>query len=129
MPVKIPEQGKKLLDGKNFACIATIMKDGSPQVTPVWIAREGDVVLINTSVGRTKERNVARDPRVAIAVFDIENPYYKLVLRGRVVAAVRRGAREHIDALSIKYTGRKYAGMKPGERRIMLRIEATSVSL
>ncbi len=76
------------MDGKNFASFATLMKDGSPQVSPVWISRDGDVVLVNTSVGRVKERNVLRDPRVAICVFDMENPYRKMLLRGRVVEIV-----------------------------------------
>jgi PPOX class probable F420-dependent enzyme len=117
------------LDGRNFASLATVMKDGSPQVSPVWIARDGDVVLVNTSVGRVKERNVLRDPRVAICVFDMENPYRKVVLRGRVVKVVSEGAREHIDVLSMKYTGHKYAGMKPNEKRVILRIAPTSVSV
>ncbi len=129
MPAKIPAEGRRLLDGKNFACLATLMKDGSPQVTPVWIAREGDIVVINTAVGRTKERNVARDPRVAVAVLDVEDPYRKLLIRGRVVATVTQGAREHIDMLSKKYTGHRFNSQAPDERRIVLKIEPASVSL
>jgi PPOX class probable F420-dependent enzyme len=129
LPVKIPAVGKRLLDGRNFASFATVMKDGSPQVSPVWIARDGDIVLVNTSVGRVKERNVLRDPRVAICVFDMENPYSKMVLRGRVLEVASEGAREHIDALSIKYTGHKYVGMKPNEKRVIFRIAPTSVNV
>jgi PPOX class probable F420-dependent enzyme len=129
LPVRIPEEGRRLIDGRNFACIATLMKDGSPQVTPVWIGRDGDTILVNTSMGRVKQRNVARDPRVAITVFDMADPYRKLVLRGRVVAFVTEGAREHIDVLSIKYTGQKYAHMQPDEKRVILRIEASSVNV
>lgn len=129
MLVKIPTAGKRLLDGKNFASFATLMKDGSPQVSPVWISRDGDVVLVNTSVSRVKERNVLRDSRVAICVFDMENPYRKILLRGRVVEIVSKGAREHIDALSMKYTGNKYAGMKPNEKRVIFRIAPASVSV
>lgn len=118
-----------MLDGKNFASIATIMKDGSPQVSPVWISRDGDIVLVNTSVGRVKERNVSRDPRVAVSVFDMENPYRRMLLRGRVVKVVTRGAREHIDALSIKYNGHKYAGMQPNEKRVIFRVAPSSVNV
>jgi len=124
---KIPPEGRKLLDGRNFAFLATLMKDGSPQVTPVWVARDGDVVLVNTSIGRIKERNVSRDPRVALALFDMGNPYRKLLIRGKVVSKQTKGAREHIDVLSVKYTGHEYGGMRPGERRVILRIEPQSV--
>lgn len=129
MPVKIPKEGRSLLDGKNFASLATLMKDGSPQVSPVWVARDGDIVLVNTSIGRVKERNVIRDPRVAISVFDMNNPYRKLLIRGKVVKMVRKGARESIDELSIKYTGHKYAGMKPGEHRVVMRIDPIRVNV
>jgi PPOX class probable F420-dependent enzyme len=129
MPVKIPPMGRKLLDGLNFASIATVMKDGSPQVSPVWIARDGDVVLVNTKVGRVKERNVRRDPRVAISVFDMKNPYRRMLIRGRVVKFVRRGATEHIHSLSVKYTGHRYGGLGPGERRVIIRIQPTSVDV
>jgi PPOX class probable F420-dependent enzyme len=127
LPVKIPAAGKRLLDGRNFASIATVMKDGSPQVSPVWIARDGEVVLVNTSMGRVKERNMRRDPRVAISVFDMENPYRKMLLRGRVVEVVTEGAEEHIHALSVKYTGHRYTGLKPNEKRVIFRIAPASV--
>jgi len=129
LPLRIPAAGRRLLDGRNFASIATVMNDGSPQVSPIWIARDGDVVLVNTAMGRVKERNMRRDPRVAISVFDMENPYRRMLLRGRVVEVVSEGAREHIDALSIKYTGHRYAGMKPKERRVIFRIAPTSVNV
>jgi PPOX class probable F420-dependent enzyme len=125
---KIPKEGRDLLDGRNFASLATLMKDGSPQVSPVWIDREGDTVLINTQVGRTKERNVARDPRVAISVFDMKDPYRKMLIRGKVAAMVKRGARKHIDELAVKYTGSKYKWMTPGAQRVILRIEPSSVN-
>jgi PPOX class probable F420-dependent enzyme len=129
LPVKIPAAGRRLLDGKNFASLATLMKDGSPHVSPVWIGRDGDFVLVNTSVGRVKERNMVRDRRVAISVFDQENPYRRMLLRGQVVKVVHAGATEHIHALSMKYTGHRYAGLQPGERRVIFKIAPTSVNL
>ncbi len=83
--IKLDEKVKGLVDGKNFRNIATIMSDGSPQVTPVWINRDGDSILVNTAVGRTKQRNSVRDPRVALTIFDQENPYSMAMIRGTVV--------------------------------------------
>ena len=70
----LPESLVQLIEGKNFAFVATLMRDGSPQVTPVWIDRDGDLVIFNTAMGRTKQRNLARDPRLAMAIVDCENP-------------------------------------------------------
>src|SRR5271157_1203692 len=100
---KLTEQAKELLDGKNFACVATIMPDGSPQVTPVWVDREGDIVVINATETRQKYRNLKRDPRVALCVFDIANPYSKVLIRGKVIEFTSKEAEEGIDNLSMKY--------------------------
>jgi PPOX class probable F420-dependent enzyme len=108
MRSKLPKVVQGLLDGKNFAFLATVMADGSPQVTPVWVDREDGTILINTVKGRTKQRNMARDPRVALAIVDREKPYTWAQIRGRVVGQTTKNAREHIDRLSKKYLGRKY---------------------
>lgn len=82
MPVSFNEQTRKLLDGKAFATVATLNRDGSPQTSVVWIARDGDTVLFSTTASRLKGRNLARDPRISITAFDPENPYYTVDIRG-----------------------------------------------
>jgi PPOX class probable F420-dependent enzyme len=128
MPAKLTANAIRLIEGKNFAHLATIMPDGSPQVSPVWIDREGDVILVNTAVGRVKQKNSARDPRVAISIVNQENPYEKVVIRGRVIAQTFEGAEAHIDKLAKKYTGAiKYQRSRPDEKRIMFRIEPLKI--
>ena len=80
--MNLPEKAKKLIEGKNFANIATLMKDGSPQVTTTWVDHDGDIVLINTAKNRVKTKNVKRDSRVAVSVFNIDDPYDALFIRG-----------------------------------------------
>ncbi|MGW2596447.1 PPOX class F420-dependent oxidoreductase [Streptomyces klenkii] len=84
MSVTFNEEARKLLDGRNFATVATLNKDGAPQTSVVWIARDGDAVLFSTTAGRLKARNLARDPRVSLTVFDTENPYRSVDIRGTV---------------------------------------------
>ncbi len=79
----LPEKAKKLIDGKNFASVATLMRDGSPQVTVTWIDRDGNIIVINTTKGRVKTRNIIRDPRVALSIFDMNDPYDAVFIRGR----------------------------------------------
>jgi len=127
---KLSRKTRELLEGKNFAYVATVNRDGSPQVTPVWIDTDGKSIFVNTALGRVKERNLARDPRVALAVFDFANQYNGAFVRGRVIKTIRgKKAEDHIDHLSFKYTGnKKYAGRNRRERRVILVIEPTSVS-
>lgn len=125
----LTDDAKKLIDAPNFASLATIMPDGSPQVAPVWIDRDGDVVLVNTTESRQRTRNIRRNPSVAISVFDMKNPYSKVLIRGRVIEVVNRGAEEHIDKLNMKYRGEpKYPWHDPKDSRVILRIEPTSIS-
>ncbi len=123
MTAKISEGVRKLLEAPNFANLATLMPDGSPQVTPVWVDFDGTHVLVNTAEARQKPRNVRRDPRVSISVFNHENPYSYAEVRGRVVDITAEGAEEHIDRMAKKYMGRDtYPYRAPGERRIILKI-------
>lgn len=124
--IKLPEKAKKLIEGKNYANIATLMKDGSPQVTTTWVDHDGDTILINTAHDRIKSRNVKRDPRVALSIFNMEDPYDALFIRGKVVEIIEQGAEEHIDKLAQKYVGTKYR--QHGDR-IILRIEPLHVLL
>lgn len=122
--LKIPDEAKKLLEGKNFANLATVMRDGSPQVSPVWVDVEGDMILVNTAEGRLKFNNIKRDSRVALSVYDQENPYRKVLIRGKVVEITKQGADAHIDKMSMKYRGiAKYQYHQPGIDRIILKIE------
>src|SRR5437899_2862461 len=123
--VKLNDKSVALLKGKNFANLATINRDGSPQLTPVWVDTDGTNVIVNTAIGRVKEKNIARDPRVAISVFDMEDPYSWVSVDGSVVKKITgKEADESIDSLSYKYTGNeKYQGRRPGEKRIKLIIE------
>lgn len=82
MSVVFNEEERKLLDGRNFATVATLNRDGGPQTSVVWIAREGETVVFSTTAGRQKARNLARDPRISLTVFDTENPYRSLDIRG-----------------------------------------------
>ena len=122
----------KLFEGKNFAFIATLMKDGSPQVTPTWvdIDRNNNTILVNTAKGRIKYRNVSRDPRVAISLIDLSIPYEMVTVRGRVVEHIKgKDADEHIDKLAKKYLGKeKYPRRMPGEERVLLRIKPELVA-
>lgn len=124
----IPEQARSLFTNKNFAFFSTLMKDGSPQVSPVWVDIEGDEIIVNTAEGRVKQRNVSRDPRVAISVADSANPYTVVTVQGRVVKQTAEGADQHIDQMAKKYLGMdKYPGRAPGEKRILLRIRPEKV--
>ena len=129
MPVKIPQKYLDLFDKKAFGSLGTLMPDGSPQVTPVWVDREGDTVVVNTARGRQKDKNIKHDPRVSITLIDPENPYRYLEIRGRVVATTEQGAKDHIDKMAKKYLGvDKYPYAQPGEVRMLLRIQPEHVS-
>jgi PPOX class probable F420-dependent enzyme len=121
----IPESHKDLLqdDKKAFAYLATTMKDGTPQVTPVWFNVEGDFILINSAVGRIKDRNMRSRPAIAITIADPADPYRYLQLRGKVIELTMDGADSHIDALSLKYTGnQKYQWRNPKDKRVKYKI-------
>jgi PPOX class probable F420-dependent enzyme len=122
----------KLFEGKNFAFLATLMKDGSPQVTPIWvdIDKNNNTIFVNTAKGRIKYRNISRDPRVAVSVIDFSNPYDMVTVRGRVVEQIKgKDADEHIDKLAKKYLDKeKYPRRRPGEERVLLRIKPELVA-
>jgi PPOX class probable F420-dependent enzyme len=127
--VKLDRKAIDLLKGKNFAFIATINPDGSPQVTPVWVDTDGSKILVNSALGRVKVKNLLRDSRVALAVSDANNPYFFLSFDGKVVQKFTgKKADDHIDFLSFKYTGnKKYQGRKAKEKRILFVIEPIHV--
>jgi PPOX class probable F420-dependent enzyme len=120
---------RKLFEGKNFVFIASLMKDGSPHVTPTWVDIENGTLLVNTAVGRIKQKNISRDGRVALAIADQNNPYDMVTVRGKVVQQITgQEAEEHIDKLAKKYIHKdKYPGRAPGEKRIILKIKPEKV--
>jgi PPOX class probable F420-dependent enzyme len=126
---ELSEKAKRLLKGKNFAFVATLNKDGSPQLTPTWVDTDGENVLVNTALGRQKTINVTRDPTVTVGVFDQSNPYEYVSIRGKVAKQVKgKEADDHIDKLSLKYTGAaKYRRTSPGEKRVILVIRPSKV--
>ncbi len=118
----------KLFQGKNFASFATLMKDGSPHVAPTWVERDGDIILINTAGGRVKEKNIRLDNRIALSIYDQENPYNMVSVRGKVTDLITEGADEHIDKLAKKYFGvDKYPFRTPDEQRIILKIQPEKI--
>jgi PPOX class probable F420-dependent enzyme len=125
----IPEKYLDLFEKKAFGNLATLMSDGSLQVTPVWVDYDGKYVRFNSAQGRVKDRNVRRDPRVAISLQDPDNPYRYLEIRGRVAEITEKGADDHINKLSQKYLGKPvYPLRQPGEVRVLYKIEPQKVS-
>ena len=120
--MKLSDETKKLLDGANFAHLATLMPDGSPQSVPVWVGREGDRIVICTGEASLKGRNTARDPRVALSIVDFHNPYSEVQIRGRVVERRPDPDLKLMDPISHKYTGKPFPMRQP-EGRIALIIE------
>ena len=123
MSQAIPEKYRDLFQKRAFASLGTLMPDGSPQVTPVWCDFDGEYVIFNSAKGRQKDRNVRRDPRVALAIMDPDNPYRYLEIRGHVVEITEQGADTHIDKMAKKYLDvDKYPYRQPGEVRVMYKI-------
>jgi PPOX class probable F420-dependent enzyme len=124
---------RRLFEGKNFVFISTLMEDGTPHITPTWVDLEEEQddghILINTAIGRVKQKNVSRNPNIALAIIDQNNPYDMVSVRGKVVKQINGNAAEqHIDKLAKKYLGKdKYPGRSPGERRIILKIKPEHV--
>ncbi len=129
MAQSIPDDYRDLFDKKAFAMLATVMSDGSPQVTPVWVDFDGSHLRFNSARGRVKDKNVRHDPRVSMTLVDPDNPYRYLQVRGRVVEITEDGADQHIDKLSKKYLGQDtYPYRRADEVRVIYRVEPQKVS-
>jgi PPOX class probable F420-dependent enzyme len=126
---QVPDAWKAVLKKPVFIHFTTLMPDGSPQSSPVWVDVDGETILVNSATGRLKDKNVRRDPRVSFSVTDPDNPYKSLTVRGKVTKITEDGADDHIDAMAKKYLGKdKYPYRKPGEKRVIYRIEPGAVS-
>jgi PPOX class probable F420-dependent enzyme len=123
MADSFPANYRDLFQKKAFGAFTTLMPDGSPQTTPVWVDYQNEEIWVNSALGRQKDKNVKRDPRVAIAIVDPDNPYRYVEVRGRVREITQKGADEHIDSMARKYLGQdKYPYRQPGEERVLYKI-------
>ena len=124
MGIALSDDIKRLFDGPNFAHLASLMPDGSPQSTPVWVSREGDRILIGTSEGSLKAKNTGRDPRVALSVVDFHNPCVEAQVRGRVVERRPDTTLAGKDATARKYTGKEFPWRNPeGSVTLVIEVE------
>ncbi|MCM3264875.1 PPOX class F420-dependent oxidoreductase [Streptomyces thermoviolaceus] len=130
MSAVLSDRLKNLLDSPVFVTVGTVQPDGSPQLSPVWVKRDGDDLLISTTVDRRKKKNLNRDPRISVVVVDPQSPYEYAEIRG-TAEITTEGARDLIDELSVKYTGKKYAEFNPASvhdaDRVIVRIRPTKV--
>jgi PPOX class probable F420-dependent enzyme len=129
MALDLTDDQRAIIESPNFAYIATVNKDGSPQVTPVWIEHDGNYIVVNSEQKRLKVRNVKRDPRVSLNVAEAANPYHYLTIKGHVVEVTAEGGFEGIDRLAKKYIGQdKYPWNKPEDVRVQIRIAVDKIS-
>jgi PPOX class probable F420-dependent enzyme len=122
MPNPLSPEAKELIDRPNFAHLATLMPDGTPQSTPVWLGRHGEHLVICTSDGSLKARNTRRDPRLALSIVDFDNPYEEVQIRGRVIERRPDPELKVMDPISHKYIGKPFP-MRGYEGRVALIIE------
>lgn len=127
----IPEKYMDLMTGKKaFGDLATVMRDGSPQVTPVWFDYKNGAIRVNTARGRVKDKNMAVRAKVALAIMDPANPYRHIQIRGRVTRVTEEGADAHIDLLAKKYLDQDtYPFRNAADKRVIYEIEPTSCSV
>ena len=129
MASNIPDKYLDLFQKKAFANLATLMPDGSPQVTPVWVDYDGSHVIINSARGRQKDKNMQKNAKVALSILDPDNPYRYLEIRGKVDAITEQGADAHIDKMAKKYMGKDtYPYRRPDEVRVMYKILPTKTT-
>jgi PPOX class probable F420-dependent enzyme len=123
MAATIPEKYLDLFQKKAFANLATLMPDGSPQVTPVWVDYDGSHVLVNTARGRQKDKNMQKNAKVSMSILDPDNPYRYIEIRGKVDTVTEQGADAHIDKMAKKYMGKDtYPYRNPKEVRVIYKI-------
>ncbi len=121
-------RSRELLQEPNFCFVATVRRDGTPHVAPVWVDVDGDTVVLNSAKGRAWPANLRRDPRVTLTIANKDNPYEYVSIRGRLADESEAGADDHINAMAKKYLGQdEYPFRQPGEERIIVRIEPERV--
>ena len=123
MATRLTDAHRELLDKKVFAFVTTLNRDGSPHTTPVWVDHDGERLRFNTDRNRIKIRNLARDPRVSVAMVDPDDPYTKVLIIRGTTRLVEEGADEHIDRLTKKYTGQdQFPWRTPESRRVTIEV-------
>lgn len=129
MAANIPDNFKDLVTTKaTFAHLGTQMKNGAPQVTPVWFGFDGQQILLNSAKGRLKDRNMRARPQVALSILDPDNPYRYMQIMGTVTEVTEQGADAHIDSLAKKYLGQdRYPFAQPGEVRVIYKVRLDKV--
>ncbi|MCU1684141.1 MAG: class F420-dependent enzyme [Amycolatopsis sp.] len=127
MGIPLSDAVRDLVDGKNYATLATINADGGPQTSAMWVGRDGDELLFSTVAGRLKDRNMRRDPRVSVTIMDRADPERYTEIRGRVTIT-SDGGRELDDTLSWKYDGKDAGEDAPGAVRVVVRVAADKVT-
>jgi PPOX class probable F420-dependent enzyme len=127
MGISLSDAVRELVDGKNYATLATINADGSPQTSAMWVGRDGDDLLFSTIAGRLKDRNMRRDPRVSVTIMDREDPENYTEIRG-TATITDAGGRELDDRLSWKYDGKKAGEDAPGAVRVLVRVVPEKVT-
>ncbi len=128
MAASIPENYMDLFRKPAFGSFTTLMPDGSPQTTPVWVDFDNGRLVVNSALGRQKDKNLRRDPRVAITLIDPDNPYRYMEVRGKVAEITEQGAADHINKMAKKYLGQdKYPWAQPGEQRVLYKIEPEKI--
>lgn len=124
--IPLPDEVRALLDAPNFVHLATVRPDGSPRSQVVWVAVEGDHVLVCTGASGTKGRDMLRDPHVSMSVVDMENPYRMASLRGRVVEVRPDEDGRYMDPISVKYTGSPFPMRGAGRVCFVIAVERAS---
>ena len=130
MAATIPDPFRDLFTKMAFAHLATLMPDGKPQVTPVWVDYDGAHIRVNSAKGRVKDKNMRRSKQVALSIQDPDNPYRSLAVQGEVVEITEQSADAHIDALAKKYLGKdRYPFRSPGEVCVIYKIQPNKVTV
>jgi PPOX class probable F420-dependent enzyme len=127
MGISLNDAVRRLVDGRNYAVLATVSADGSPQTSAMWVGRDGDELLFSTVAGRLKERNIRRDPRVSVTIMDSDDPEQYTEIRG-TATIVEEGGQELDEQLSWKYDGKPAGEDAPGAVRVTVRVSATRVT-
>jgi len=129
MAEKLSEKYRNIFKKKALVHLATSMRNGNPQVSPVWVDLDGDRIVVNSARGRVKDKNMRRDPRVALSVVDPDNPYCAVMIQGRVVEITEEGADAHIDKMAKKYLGLdSYPNRTAEEVRVLYYIEPERIA-
>lgn len=121
MDDQIPDAAKAWLDGSEFVTVATVLPNGQPHLSVLWVEREGDDLLLSTLEGRVKHRNLTRDPKITVLCYPRAAPYSYVEVRGSATMT-REGGRELIDKLSLRYTGAPHGSDGPDDVRIVIRV-------